>query len=106
MIIDTDYIINHRGAKIYKDITKHEILPIPKIKSTEENGVVYKVLSIGIAGDALLATIEEDNQISVYRLPEEYRGWVMSSMMLETSLLPSEIEFGCIDKHYFAEFLF
>ncbi|MGE8053537.1 hypothetical protein ACQKOD_06105 [Bacillus mycoides] len=107
-----DYVINNQGAKIYSDATKHEVLPIPKIKSNKEKGVVYEVLSVGMLGrDTLIATIREEGQVVAYILPEQYKGWVSHSLLvskhLGESIFPEKVEFGCIEKenHYYAEML-
>ncbi|MEC0342019.1 hypothetical protein [Bacillus sonorensis] len=46
----TDFIVNEAGAKIYKDIAKHEILKVPVLLDEKEKGVVHLVLSVGFRG--------------------------------------------------------
>ncbi|MDX8367145.1 hypothetical protein [Cytobacillus sp. IB215665] len=106
-----EYIINKQGAKVYKDSSKNETLPIPTVSSTNEKGVVYEVLSAGILGDQgriPIVTIKGDNENKAYILPLDLYAWVEGLMMnkkADVSLLPCKVEFGCLSGRYYAEML-
>lgn len=108
-----DFIVNKAGAKIYKDITKHEVMKIPVLMNDKAEGVVHHVLSVGMAGTLTqrepIATIKNSNQeVVVYRLPEELQGWVEQSMdmsMQGIKPFPTDIEFGTLNGRTYAEML-
>ncbi|MCE4092845.1 hypothetical protein LXM61_27255 [Priestia megaterium] len=106
-----DFIINKAGAKIYKDITRHKLLSLPVLKNNTEQGIVYEVLSTGVLGSQrtpIITVKEKNGEVVAYRLPDELRDWVEHSMGMKLSgfdVFPSEIEFGIIDNHAYAEIL-
>lgn len=110
-IIVADFIVNKAGAKIYKDINKHEILKVPVLLDEKANGVVHQVLSVGFLGGERepIVTIKESNGESVaYRLPHELIGWVENFMGLKlqgVDMFPAEVEFGILNSRAYAEIL-
>lgn len=106
-----DFVVNKAGGKVYMDLSKHDTLKIPVLVNDRAKGVVYEVLSVGVAGSqrGLIATIKKPNKsVVVYRLPEELRGWVEHSMGLSVmgiKTFPSKVEFGVLSGRTYAEFL-
>ena len=100
----SDFMVNKAGAKIYKDVSKHEELHIG-------DATKYNVLSVGIVGSqrTAIATVkEEDGTVSAYRLPNQFDDWVQSSMLMSAqgfNPFPSEVEFGKDANGVYAEFL-
>ena len=107
----TDFIVNKAGAKIYKDINKHETLKVPVLLDEKAKGIVHKVLSVGILGEQRepIATIKKSNGESVaYRLPHDLYGWVENFMGLQlqgVDMFPAEVEFGILNNRAYAEIL-
>lgn len=107
----TNFIVNKAGAKIYKDITKHEILTLPILKSDKEQGAIYEVLSVGVLGSQRtpVITVKEASGDSIaYRLPNELSDWVENMIGFKLQgfdALPSKVEFGIIDNIPYAEML-
>ncbi|WP_144514837.1 hypothetical protein [Bacillus pumilus] len=106
-----DYKINQSGAKIYSDLNKHELLQIPTLKNTSEDGSVYHVLSLGVIGTHTtglvpVATIKDsEGKVAAYRLPSALADWVAFNMGLGVNVFPSDVEFGIIDGRPYAEVL-
>ncbi|NMH69915.1 hypothetical protein HF072_14090 [Bacillus sp. RO3] len=104
-----EYAVNKAGAKVYSDISKHVILPLPTLKSTSEKGAVYEVLSVGTHGNKTpIATIKEGNGAKAYILPEELKGWALNFLMLSADgvkMFPTSVEFGIINGRPYAEIL-
>ncbi|MGM0817434.1 MAG: hypothetical protein ACQEUO_18355 [Bacillota bacterium] len=103
-----DYKINQRGAKIYSDLNKHELLQIPTLKNTSEDGTVYHVLSLGVIGthSAGMVPVEDsEGKVAAYRLPSALADWVALNMGLGVNVFPSDVEFGIIDGRPYAEVL-
>lgn len=100
---DEDYFLNHRGAKVYYDITKQPILKITEGSQKEI------VLSIGMAksGIPLITISNEDNPIC-YRLPEKLSDWaytVIGMANMGENLFPSQVVFTKKNNRYFADIL-
>lgn len=106
-----DFVVNRAGAKIYMDVSKHEVLKIPVLMNDKTKGVVHEVLSVGVVGAqrALIATIKKSNKnVVAYRLPEELRGWAEHSMGMSAmgvKFFPTKVEFGILNGRTYAEVL-
>lgn len=106
-----DYIVNKAGAKIFKDINKHEILKVPLLLDEKAKGVVHHVLSVGFLGGKRepIVTIKESNEeIVAYRLPNDLVGWVENSMGMKLQgidMFPAKVEFGKLNNRVYAEVL-
>ncbi|ADO59492.1 hypothetical protein [Paenibacillus polymyxa] len=86
-----EFVMNARGGKVYKDITKHSYLEIPKA------GKVYDALSVGKHGAEPIITVSLNNEIQVFRLPSAFEGWVNQITALSlsgTKMFPGRVEFG------------
>jgi hypothetical protein len=107
----SDYILNKAGAKIFKDLKKHNFIEVPVLRNQEDQGAVHNVLSVGFLGlqREPIATVKEPNgTITAYRLPHELIGFVES--LMETKLqgidmFPSKVEFGKLNDRIYAEIL-
>ncbi|MGM0877853.1 MAG: hypothetical protein ACQEWV_24725 [Bacillota bacterium] len=106
-----NFIVNKAGAKIYKDINKHEVLKVPVLLNKKAKGVVHHVLSVGILEGQRepIVTIKESNgKVVAYRLPYDLVGWVEKSMAMKLQgidMFPAKVEFGKLNKRAFAEIL-
>lgn len=106
-----DFIVNKAGAKIYKDVSKHELLKVPVLLNSGAKGIVHNVLSVGIVGMQRepIATIEKSNgEVVAYRLPHALTGWVEHCMGMKLQgidMFPSEFEFGELNGRVYAEML-
>ncbi|GIO25080.1 hypothetical protein [Oceanobacillus sp. J11TS1] len=102
-----DYIVNQAGAKIYRDINKHQLLNIPVLQSDEEVGVVYEVLSVGSLGlnrDHII-TVKKQDQVVAYRLPNDLSGWAEHVQLFSyqgKKVFPSKVEFGNLNNENYA----
>jgi hypothetical protein len=105
--LNAEFVINKAGAKVYKDLSKHNELEIPSLNSDAENGKVYDVLSIGIMPPGVpIATIKIGDLPVAFRLPSELVGWCKHSMglaMQGVKIFPAEVEFGFLNGRYYAE---
>lgn len=100
---DEDYFLNHRGAKVYYDITKQPILQIAEGSQTE------MVLSVGMdkSGTPLI-TISNGNNPICYRLPEKLSNWayvVIGMANKGENLFPSQVVFSKEKDKYFVDIL-
>ena len=111
---DSNFIIDKEGAKVYSDLQKHKLLPVPRIKSRYENGDVYHVLSVRTiltsGKNTPTVTIKFGKEVELFRLPIQYLDWVKfctSSASLEGNFFPSDVQFGYIigEDRYYAEVL-
>lgn len=103
-------IQNKAGATIYGDITKHDVLDIPDVPTTDQNGKVYHVLSAGMHKSTIaLVTIKENNQAVAYQLPQGLlQDWALNSIVMARQGLnafPCDVEFGKLPTGYYAEML-
>ena len=93
-----------------RDISKHKVLDIPTLATTEEQGRAVHVLSVGLhQSGAALVTIRENNGAVAYQLPEgRLHDWAVHSVNMARQGLnafPSDIEFGKLPTGYYAEIL-
>ena len=100
---DEEYFLNHRGAKVYFDISKQPILQIAEDSQTE------MVLSVGMdkSGSPLI-TISNDGNPICYRLPEELSDWAYTAIgkaNMGENLFPSQVVFTKEKNRYFADVL-
>lgn len=108
-VLMADFIVNKAGAKIYKDINKHEILKVPVLFDENAKGVVFNVLSVGMLGSQRepIVTIKEPNgEVVAYRLPYDLVGWVETFMGMKLQgidMFPAKVEFGKLNNKVFAE---
>lgn len=106
-----DFIVNKAGAKIYKDINKHDYLKVPVLLDEKEIGIIYEVLSAGIIGPQRvpIVTVKETNGKAIaYRLPDDLTGWMENSIGLKLQgidLFPAKFEFGKLNNRVYAEML-
>jgi hypothetical protein len=105
-----DYEVNKAGAKIFSDISKHKVLPMPTLLTQQADGVVYEVLSVGMHGGTRtpIATVKEGSEVVACILPMELYGWTENFLLMSvngTKLLPAKIEFGILDGKPYAEIL-
>ncbi|MBR4053753.1 MAG: hypothetical protein IKK06_03005 [Clostridia bacterium] len=98
-----DYYLNQRGAKVYYDIRKQPLLPIPGVS------IKYMVLSVGFDKNRVpLITIKENGKSVCYKLPAQLLEWSVTMVAMANggmSLLPSEVIFTNKDNHYYADIL-
>ncbi|EOO23022.1 hypothetical protein ICM_06245 [Bacillus cereus BAG1X2-3] len=108
------------GAVIHNDINNYPLLNIPMIIS-EENGMIYEVLSAGFHTNDAVAIIttdsfattrlnapivtvkNNDSSIQAYRLPLELEHWVLSCMRAASTgenPFPCKVAFGIIDTKF------
>ncbi|WP_285769537.1 hypothetical protein [Peribacillus sp. SI8-4] len=102
------FIVNKAGAKIFNDVSKHEELPMPALNSTAEDGVIYKVLSVGMNGRTPIASIKVGSEVVAYKLPSDLYGWAENFLMMAGDglrMLPAKIEFGILDGRAYAEII-
>jgi len=106
-----DFIVNKTGAKIYKDINKHDVLKVPVLLDEKAQGIVHNVLSVGILGGQRepIVTVKESNgKVIAYRLPNELVGWVENSVGMKLQgidMFPAKVEFGKLNGRVYAEIL-
>lgn len=98
-----EYYLNQRGAKIYYDIRKQPLLPIP-------NGrIQYNVLSVGFDRNRIpLITIDNWGACECYRLPQQLFEWALTMLTLANAggnPFPSKVIFTRRNNQFFAEVL-
>lgn len=91
---NADFIVNPKGAVVFKDISKQPILEIP------EGTIVKKVLSVGISslddGRKPMVTIQDRDGAICYILPDWCLGWCETCLAMAIrgiELFPSKVEF-------------
>ena len=98
-----EYYLNQRGAKIYYDIRKQPLLPIPNGK------IQYNVLSVGFDRNRIpLITIDNRGVCECYRLPKQLFEWSLTMLTLANAgenPFPSKVIFTRQNNQYFAEVL-
>lgn len=105
------YIINKAGAKIYKDINRHQLLDIPVLQNKDETGSIYEVLSVGSLGinsDPVITIKESDGSVVAYRLPDDLTDWVDYQKRLSLQgikVFPAKIELGNLNNNFYMEVL-
>jgi hypothetical protein len=103
---EKEYYYNKKGALVYFDFYKHEILPIPK----DLSGIKYKVLSVGFFGkmEKPCITVEEINKAVCYLLPDQLMDWAILSVGLAnlgTDIFPTDVIFNYSKGKYYADVL-
>lgn len=98
-----DYFYNQRGAKVYKDISKQQTIPL------HEGQNKYYVLYVGFAknGESLV-TITENEEPICYRLPGEYSECAMTVVGMANmgeKLFPEEVVFSLVGGQYYVDIL-
>ena len=100
---NADFIVNRKGAVIFKDESKQPILDIP------EGSITKKVLSVGLSkNNKPMATIQEDKGAICYVLPNWYSEWcqVCVGMAINgINVFPSDVKFSKKGKQYFVDVL-
>jgi len=96
---------NKQGAKCYVDYKRYKMLPIEANKRKK-----FSVLSVGMLGkmEKPCVTILENDVPICYLLPDELTEWaimVITIADMGQNLFPSFVEFGIIDKRFYAEIL-
>ena len=100
---EAEYIVNRKGAKVFKDESKQPILDL------SEGSTVKTVLSVGFSKSKKpMATIKEENGVICYILPDWYLSWCQTCVktaMSGINLFPSEVKFTKQNNEYFADIL-
>lgn len=96
---------NQQGAKCFVDYKRHKTLPIEADK-----GKRFIVLSVGMFGklEKPCVTILENDEPICYLLPDELAEWaitVISVANIGQNLFPATVEFGIINKQFYAEII-
>lgn len=98
-----EFITNSKGATVYANPLRHELLEIPEVTSELGAGDRYNVLSVGLAQNSVfripLVTVEINKRAICYRLPAQLLGWALVCIEMSDdgiSMFPSEVEFGYI----------
>lgn len=97
---------NQRGASINTNINEYPLLEISTINNNYETGSVYNVLTVGIQNACPVITIINNNEPTIFRIPNELSGWAEMCIKLSTNglnLFPANVEFGYLDNRYYAE---
>ena len=101
--IAAGYFINQRGTKVYYDVNKQPVLPIP------EGSIKYKVLSVGFNKAWVpLITIEEQSAPACYRLPRGLLQWAIMAVSMANqgdNVFPAEVIFSNEEGQYRADIL-
>ena len=101
--IAAGYFINQRGTKVYYDVNKQPVLPIP------EGSIKYKVLSVGFNKAWVpLITIEEQSAPVCYRLPRGLLQWAIMAVSMADqgdNVFPAEVIFSNEQGQYRADIL-
>lgn len=100
---NADFIVNRKGAVVFKDESKQPILEIP------EGSIVKTVLSVGISGTLKpMVTIQEDEGAICYILPDWYSHWCQTCVgmsMNGMNVFPSDVVFSLSNGRYSADIL-
>lgn len=101
--IAAGYFINQRGAKVYYDVNKQPVLPIP------EGNIKYQVLSVGFNKEWVpLITIKEQSTPVCYRLPGGLLDWAIMTVSMANqgdNVFPAEVIFSNEQGQYYADIL-
>lgn len=103
-----DFFLNVVGAKIYKDVNRHDFLKMPLLLNAKAEGVVHKVFSVGVMGnrEPFVTIRSQKGEFLVYRLPGDLYGWVIKALAFELQgvrIFPKWVEFGILDGVAFAD---
>lgn len=100
---EADFIVNRKGAIIFKDESKQPVLEI------SEGSVKKTVLSVGFSSTYKpMVTIQEDNGAVCYILPNWYLDWCQTCVGMSMdgmNLFPSDVVFSLNDGKYSADIL-
>lgn len=97
--------IGQYGETIYKDTSKHDVLPV------EKDGSIYHVINVGINHESNIATMtvkEEGAKYTVYKLPEGAKSWVYGNIGFSSygmNLFPSDVMVNEINDSIYFEFI-
>ena len=100
---DADFIVNRKGAVVFKDESKQPVLEI------FEGSVTKTVLSVGFSSmHKPMVTIQENDGTVCYILPNWYSDWCQTCIgmsMNGMNLFPSDVVFSLNDGKYSADIL-
>lgn len=91
---NSEYFFNQRGGKEYFDLSRQPCLEVGECART------YNVLAVGVRNGKALATLEEDNKVVCYVLPNRLYSWAESLVGLANSgvnLFPEKVTFTPIN---------
>lgn len=101
---NADFIINKKGAVVFKDESKQPVLEIP------EGSIIKTVLSVGISKTFKpMVTIQEKDGAICYILPGWYSAWCQTCVVMATNgmnVFPSDVKFSFINGKYSADILY
>ena len=100
---DVDFIVNRRGAVVFKDESKQPVLKL------SEGSVTKTVLSVGFSNTYKpMITVQEDDGAVCYILPNWYLDWCQTCVgmsMNGMNLFPSDVIFSLNNGKYSADIL-
>lgn len=100
---EEEFVINSRGAKVYKDIRKQPILEI------RDGNNEFDVLAVGMDSSGNpLATIKKDNKVVCYRIPDEYSEWALTMIGFSNmgiKFFPGKVNFSFQNGKYYVDLL-
>lgn len=101
--INDDFIVNSKGAIVFKDESKQPILELPEGKTQKT------VLSVGLSHSLRpLVTIQEEKGPICYVLPDWFTSWCTTCVYMSRSginIFPSDVIFTHIDNKYAVDVL-
>ena len=89
-----EYFFNQRGGKEYFDVSRQPCLEVG------ERACTYNVLAVGVRDGKALVTLEEDNKVVCYALPNRLLSWAETLVGLAYSgvnLFPEKVTFTPIN---------
>ena len=99
----SDHFYNRRGAKVNYNIELQSMLPL------HEGQNIFNVLSVGFEKSGVpLVTILVHERPMCYRLPSEYKEWVMILVGMANvgeKIFPNEVMFSVVAGKYYANLL-
>lgn len=101
---NADFIVNPKGAVVFRDESKQPVLEIPN------GSITKKVLSVAVSfNNTPMVTVQESDGAICYRLPDWYADWCMYYIyyrkMSGVNVFPSDVVFSLIDGKYSADIL-
>lgn len=100
---NADFIVNRKGAVVFKDESRQPVLEIP------EGSITKTVLSVGVSNTLKpMATIQEKDGAICYILPDWYSDWCQTCVgmsMNGMNVFPSDVAFSFINGKYSADIL-
>ena len=91
---NSEYFFNQRGGKEYFDVSRQPCLEVGERVRT------YNVLAVGVRNGKALVTLEEDNKVVCYALPNSLYSWAETLVGLANSgvnLFPEKVTFTPIN---------